>query len=94
MPLRLSERLSQSSQEFSPLLPPNPQRKRKPSMIQTGPVPRMLLLHDDFETIHVASQASVNTEGDTEMRTIKSMTKEMFSEFKTSRKEMQETILE
>jgi hypothetical protein len=54
----------------------------------------MLLLHDDFETIHVASQASVNTEGDTEMRTIKSMTKEMFSEFKTSRKEMQETILE
>jgi hypothetical protein len=48
---------------------------------------------DEADTMHVASQASVSTEEDTEMETMKSMMKEMFSEFKTSRKEMHETIL-
>jgi hypothetical protein len=45
-PIRLGRRPSQSSQEFSPLLPPNPQKKRKGSRIVIGPVPQMHLLLD------------------------------------------------
>ena len=44
--------------------------------------------------MHVALQASISAEEDIEMGTMKSMMKKMFSKFKTSRKEMHETILE
>jgi hypothetical protein len=94
MPCRHSKRPSQSSQDFSPLLPPNPQRKRKAPEMQIGSVPRMHLLPDKSETMQVASQAFVSVEEDTEMGTMKAMMKEMFSEFKTSWKKMNETILE
>ena len=49
---------------------------------------------NEADTMHVALQASISAEEDIEMGTMKSMMKKMFSKFKTSRKEMHETILE
>jgi hypothetical protein len=60
-PVRQGTRPSQSSQEFSPILPPNPQRKRKGSGVVIAQVPRMSTHPDETDTMHVASQASVST---------------------------------
>jgi hypothetical protein len=83
-PVRQGTRPSQSSQEFSPVLPPNPQWKRKDSGIVITQVPQMSTHPDEADTMHAASQASVSAKEDTEMGTMNSMMKEMFSEFKTS----------
>jgi hypothetical protein len=54
----------------------------------------MLPLPDNSKTMRVASQASISTEEDIEMGTMKSIMKKMFLEFKTTRKEMTKIILE
>ena len=93
-PMKQGARPSQSLQENSLVLLPNPQRKRKDSGVVIAQVPRMSIHLDEADTMHVASQALISAKEDTKMGTIKSIMKETFSKNKTSRKEMHETIPE
>ena len=49
---------------------------------------------DDSEAMHVPSQASVSVEYNPGQGNLNSLMKEMFAEFKTSQKEMVQTIID
>jgi hypothetical protein len=93
-PLKRSTRPTPSSQEFSPLLPPNLPKRRKGTRINIKPITLMFPPLDDSEAMHVPSQASVSAEDNPGQGNLNSLMKEMFVEFKTSQKEKVQTIID
>jgi hypothetical protein len=81
-------------QEFSPLLPLNPLKRRKGTGAKIEAITLMFLPPNNLETMQVASQASVNAKENPGQGSLNSLMKEMFVEFKTSQKEMAETIID
>jgi hypothetical protein len=69
-------------------------KRRKGTGATIEPVTLMFPPLDDSETMQVASQASVNAEENLGQGSLNSLLKEMFAEFKTSQKEMAQTIID
>jgi hypothetical protein len=87
-PRRRGTRPNPSLQEFSPLLPLNPMKRRKGTGATIEPITLMFPPPDDSEIMQVASQASVSAEENLRQGSLNSFIKEMFAEFKISQKEM------